>query len=66
MDEIKLGAAYSFMPEAFINYQDGPLPGGQAVPRRVTGRITYINHAHRYFRVTYEVNGVTLSESFKF
>lgn len=42
------------------------LPGKKELPRSVTGRICYINRAHRFFQVAYEINGYHLTESFKF
>lgn len=33
---------------------------------QVTGRIVYINRAHRFFTAEYELNGYRLKESFKF
>lgn len=66
MAGIQLGATYTFVPSAFIGEGSGVLPGQKAAPRKVSGRITYINWAHRYFTVTAEVNGSDLRESFKF
>lgn len=34
--------------------------------KKLNGRITYINRKHRFFSVTYEQFGKTLTESFKF
>lgn len=66
MQGIQIGGAYSFIPEAFIGERTGTLPGRKELPRRVTGRIIYINEMHRYFTVSYEVNGYRLCESIKF
>lgn len=66
MQGIQIGAAYSFIPTAFIGEKAGTLPGKKEIPRRVTGRIVYINAPHRFFTVAYEVNGYTLRESIKF
>lgn len=66
MADIQLGAPYSFVPSAFIGERSGSLLGQKEAPRKVSGRITYINWAHRFFTVTAEVNGCTLHESFKF
>ena len=67
MAEIQLGAAYSFAPTAFIDNHASGRPSKQIeTPQRVTGRITYINRAHRFFVATFEVNGCTMNESFKF
>ena len=66
MADIQLGAAYSFVPTAFIDVVAGWPSKHKETPRRVTGRVTYINWAHRFFVVTFDVNGCTLNESFKF
>ena len=67
MADIQLGASYSFVPEAFIDVHTPSRPSKQKeIPRKVTGRVTYINRAHRFFVTAFEVNGCTLSESFKF
>ena len=39
---------------------------GRQAGAQVTGRITYINRRHRYYTVTFEVDGYPLTESFKF
>lgn len=67
MADIQLGSACSFVPTAFIDVRTPGRPSKQIeTPRRVTGRVTYINRAHRFFMATFEVNGCTLNESFKF
>ena len=66
MADIQLGATHSFIPTAFIDGALGQPSKQKETPRRVTGRVTYINWAHRFFVATYEVNGCTLNESFKF
>ena len=67
MADIQLGAAYSFVPTAFIDVHTPGRPSKQSeIPRRVMGRVTYINRAHRFFTATFEVSGCTMHESFKF
>lgn len=44
----------------------GTMPGGREVPRYYTGRITYINHAHRWCMVEADIGGTVLRECFKF
>lgn len=61
-----LGAPYTFTPAAFLQEKSAVLPGQQPVPRTVTGTITYINWAHRWFLVTYKVNGIELRQGIKF
>lgn len=53
-------------PHAFtgeVGKTKGPMP---CIPRTVTGRIVYINEAHRYFTVEASVDWATIRESFKF
>lgn len=57
---IKLGAWVTFIPESFTRIENAD------IPVEITGRIVYINHEHRYFRVEAEVNGYLLHECFKF
>lgn len=67
MTNIQLGVSYSFVPTAFIDSHTPGRPSKQKeIPRKVTGRITYINRAHRFFVATFDVNGCALNESFKF
>lgn len=61
-----LGAPYTFVPAAFLTEKSAVMPGGVPVPRAVTGKITYINRAHSYFTVTYQINGYDLRQSIKF
>ena len=63
---MKTGEKYRFTPHAFIGEvgkTKSPLP---CIPRRVTGRIVYINEAHRYFTVEARADWATIRESFKF
>ena len=67
MADIQLGMACSFVPTAFIDIHTPGRPTKQnETPRRVTGRVTYINRAHRFFVASFLVSGCTLNESFKF
>lgn len=66
MQNIELGATIHFVPAAFVTEKKGTLPGKLEIPRRVTGRIVYINEAHSYFTVEYELHGNKLRESIKF
>lgn len=64
LTSVRIGERVRFVPAAFVDnlgrVQDTD------VPREVTGQIEYINHAHRYCRVGFEVCGRTLRECFKF
>ena len=66
MNGIYLGAPYRFVPTALGGGDYRALPGQKKQPRWVTGHICYINRAHRFFHVAYEVNGYKQYESFKF
>ena len=66
MQNIKLGAVIHFVPAAFMGEKSGVLPGKMEIPRRVIGRIVYINEAHSFFTVEYELHGNKLRESIKF
>ena len=67
MTEIKLGAPYTFVPAAFLGENGNPIgPAGIRAPTRVTGKITYIHPKHRWFQVTFEVNGYTMKEAIKY
>lgn len=68
-----LGAAYTFEP-SMLKFNIPP-PGGAGPKAKakaaksgdtVTGKIVYINTAHRYFLVVAELGRVVIKESFKF
>ena len=59
VDNIQLGASYRFVPSAFVGEKSGTLPGKKELPRSVTGRICYINQAHRFFRWPMRSMGIT-------
>jgi hypothetical protein len=64
---IKLGMEVRFTPAAFFGENSAQREGTpMQIPRQVTGKISYINEAHRYYTVDYEIYGVKLRESFKF
>lgn len=61
---MQIGERYQFVPHAFGAETKGQTIKGD-IPRRLTGRITYINEAHAYFTVEAVVGAVTVRESFK-
>ena len=63
---MELGQRVHFVPHAFLSEKSGTGLGTHPVPRAVTGVISYINGAHRYYTVTYSVHGMRMLESFKF
>lgn len=67
MAGIRLGDPYTFVPSAFIGESGHPIgAAGMRVPTSVTGKITYIHPRHRWFQVTFEVNGNIMKEAIKF
>lgn len=62
-DNIIIGAPYRFVPAAAMAEKGA---SGRYESTPVTGRIRYINRAHRYFAVEYEINGYKLQECIKF
>ena len=60
---LNIGDPYTWTPSAFEGAS-----GICNIKRlaRVSGRVVYINEAHRYFTVEAEVHGYKLRESFKF
>ena len=64
--EIRINGKYRFVPYYFLSEQsDEPSRTRGKTFRAVTGIISYINDAHRYFTVTYDSGGQVLHE-FKF
>lgn len=68
--QIRVGARVIFVPSHRISYKvDKPDLSKLRADIKKRGVITYVNHAHRFFRVEYPAgrNGeLTLSECFKF
>lgn len=58
--------AYSFVPSTHTSDGNHLIGTGRLAPNRVTGRVTHINWPHRWFQVTYEVNGHKLRQCIKF
>jgi hypothetical protein len=65
-DQPRLGEKIRFAPDAFVGEHDPAQPKAAAVPKMVTGIVSYINEPHRYYTVEFPVRGVTMRESFKF
>lgn len=63
---MRLGDTYKFRPAELAVSGDGILSHLPGRPRYVTGVVDYINAAHRFFRVRYELWGNVLHECFKF
>lgn len=55
-----VGDAVSFIPAAFINFENA------TVALRLNGRVVYVNNAHRYYTVEAPCNGHRIRESFIF
>lgn len=65
-NNIRVGAKCTFVPSHRISYKvDNPTLSKHQTE---IGTITYVNHAHRFFRVEYRAGkrGCILSECFKF
>ena len=60
MPKHQVGDPVRFVPFAFCNSQT------QGLPYALSGRVIYVNDAHRFYRVEAECNGYTIRESFKF
>lgn len=60
-DKPNLGDKIRVTPSAFTDPQDKSSAQGE-----VTGTVVYINTAHRFFSVEFDLNGFRFRESFKF
>lgn len=60
---MNIGDTYTWTPSAFEGAS-----GICSIKKlaRVSGRVVYINEAHRYFTAEADINGKKLRESFKF
>lgn len=65
---MQIGDKVCFVPNGFGgDYTQKPLPGKKdPPPRKVTGKVVYVNEPHRYYLVEAEVNDIKIKESFKF
>lgn len=60
---IKIGDPVTFIPAAFRDHSSG-FPCELAA--ELTGRVIYINEAHHYYRVAFDMPGCIGHECFKF
>ena len=66
---VQIGDKIQFLPACFIGDVDG---NGSTVDifgayrGKVTGTVSYINLAHRFYRVSWTTNGITMHECMKF
>ena len=59
-----IGETVRFRPTVFMRpSEQGQTPG---IEYELTGRVTYVNAAHRYFAVEAPCHGYTIRECFKF
>lgn len=63
---MEIGDKLTFIPAAFAGERNGMLPGGRKKPLAIVGRVCYIHPKRRFFTVEYNLNGVTMRESFSF
>lgn len=61
---MNIGDTYTWASAAFEGLTGIERESGKV--RSVSGRIVYINEAHRYYTAEAACNGYTLRESFKF
>lgn len=61
---MNIGDTYTWAPAAFEGLTGIERENGKV--RSVSGRIVYINEAHRYYTAEAECNGYKLRESFKY
>lgn len=61
-----IGEPWSWTPCAYETQFEEQDPRSIRKKNSVTGKIVYINEAHRYFTAEAEVYGYKLRESFKF
>lgn len=62
--QMTTGDTYTWIPSAFEG-RDGIMAAVNRV-YSVSGRVVYINEAHRFFMAEAEVNGFKIRECFKF
>ena len=64
MRDPKIGDRVTFRPAAFMDAQRNK--DSNIWPSTVTGTIDYVNRAHRFYRVAFEVHGQIMKESIKY
>ena len=62
---MQIGDKITFRPTAFFDAAHGWRVGTDDVPLYVTGRVIYINEAHRVYTVEGECHGHVIRESYK-
>ena len=65
MTEPECGAPFCWVPSAYTNHSEDSA-GILGASVRVSGRIVYVNLAHRFFRAEAVTPGGVIRESFKF
>lgn len=61
----QVGDKTRFLPSGFLD-SNTSFFGSSHIPTEVTGTVTYVNEAHRMYRVAFSVNGYSMNECFKF
>ena len=64
MQEPQLGDRITFQPAGFVDTLRDDIPN--VWPATVTGTVDYINRAHRFYRVGFEVHGKRMEQCLKF
>lgn len=63
---LEVGDRYSFVPQAFFNFDPAAAAKWMSTPGMITGTVVQIHREHRWFRVRAEIPGGILHECFKF
>ncbi len=63
---VMLDQPVQFVPESLYHDASAVRKDRKAAYGQVAGVICYINRAHRYFTVTYKINGKSFKEGFKY
>lgn len=61
MSDPKIGDPGTFVPLAFVKYENHP-----DIPLRLNCRVVYVNWEHGFYTVEGECNGYRIRESFKY
>ena len=62
----RIGSKVTFIPAAFTAGTGSKGLGGVEVPRKVTGKVTFVNRPHRFYVVEYKIDEGIMRECFKF
>lgn len=66
MEQPSIGDKIRFKPGGLTDFEEGGAGKRFGLPVEVTGTVVQVFPRHRTYRVSYELNGRTLHETFKF